>query len=189
MAGSGRLVSVRTHSWYSLLEAVHSPAALLECAAARGCGAVALTDTNSAAGAVEFVEAAARVGVRPVLGARLAHGGHRATALVAEPSGWRSLCRAISRLHLAGEPNFPGLLADCAQGLHYLVGDPQLLRSPLIEKAAGRLWVEVVRPGVSPEREAAVSEAGSKVGAPPVASLACRLKANPTVRNRMQTGR
>jgi DNA polymerase III alpha subunit len=47
---------------------------------------VALTDTNSAAGAVEFVEAAARVGVRPVLGARLAHGSHRATALVGEPA-------------------------------------------------------------------------------------------------------
>jgi hypothetical protein len=161
MAASGRLVSVRTHSWYSLLEAVHSPAALLECAAARGYAAVALTDTNSAAGAVEFVEAASRVGVRPVVGARLAHGNHRATALVAEPSGWRSLCRAVSRLHLAGEPNFLGLLADCAEGLHFLVSDPQLLRSPLVEKAPGRLWVEVVRPGSSPEREAALVEAGA----------------------------
>jgi hypothetical protein len=37
---------------------------------------------------------------------------------------------------LAGEPNFLNFLADCAEGLHFLVGHPQLLRSPLIEKAA-----------------------------------------------------
>src|SRR5262249_2419867 len=62
-------VSLRTHSWFSLLEGVDPPAALAE-AAAQGYGAVALTDTNSVAGCVDFVEVCQRVGVRPLVGAR-----------------------------------------------------------------------------------------------------------------------
>jgi DNA polymerase III alpha subunit len=52
-----KLASVRTHSWYSLLEGVNSPQQLAEAAAQEGYQALALTDTNSLAGAVEFVAA------------------------------------------------------------------------------------------------------------------------------------
>src|SRR5262245_38074948 len=92
-------VPLHAHSWYSVLEGVDSPARLLERAAECGHTALALTDSNSLAGAGEFVEAARGHGVRPILGARLRGNGQKATVLVAEPAGWRSLCRLLSRSH------------------------------------------------------------------------------------------
>src|SRR5437764_6925487 len=82
----GRIVSLRTHSWYSLLEGVSSPVALLERAAEAGYQAVALTDCNSLAGAVEFAAAAQQVGVRAILGAHVRLQNQRATLLIAEPA-------------------------------------------------------------------------------------------------------
>ncbi|HMF11839.1 MAG TPA: PHP domain-containing protein, partial [Gemmataceae bacterium] len=64
-------VHLHVHSWYSLLEAASSPAALLDRAAACGYTALALTDTNNLYGAMAFVEEAVRFGVRPILGACL----------------------------------------------------------------------------------------------------------------------
>jgi DNA-directed DNA polymerase III PolC len=93
--------SLHTHSWYSLLEGVNSPESLLERAAACSYTALALTDTNNLYGAVAFVEQAHRHGVRPILGACLRQQRQRCVVLIAEQSGYRSLCRILSRLHLA----------------------------------------------------------------------------------------
>src|SRR5262249_34931184 len=123
------------------------PEALLERAAAQGYAALALTDTNSLAGAVAFAEAALRLGVRPVLGASLRRDRQRLTALSAEPAGYRSLCRIISRLHGPKAAALPALLAESAEGLHLLCDDPLLLKPPLTDAFRGRLWAEVVRPG------------------------------------------
>jgi DNA polymerase III alpha subunit len=68
-------VLLHTHSWYSLLEGVSSPEALLRRAVQGGHTALALTDTNNLYGVVPFVEQAARLGVRPIVGACLRHGG------------------------------------------------------------------------------------------------------------------
>src|SRR4051812_36490316 len=95
-----RLASLRTHSWYSLLEGVDSPAALAPAAAEQGYASVALTDANSVAGCVEFAQACAGAGVRAIVGARLVYGQRRCTALVAEPVGYRHLCAVISRCNL-----------------------------------------------------------------------------------------
>jgi len=117
-AWSVKLTSLRTHSWYSLLEGVDSPEAIAEAAASRGYESVAVTDTNTVGGAVEFAAACQRAGVRPIVGARLLHKGKRATVLVAEAAGWRSLCSAISRCHLDGKADLPETLAACHHGLH-----------------------------------------------------------------------
>ena len=69
-------VLLHVHSWYSLLEGVASPQALLERAAACGHEALALTDTNNLYGAVPFTDLAWQHGVRPLLGACLKQ--HRA---------------------------------------------------------------------------------------------------------------
>src|SRR5918911_799685 len=67
-------VSLHTHSWYSLLEGVSSPEALLARAAEGGHTALALTDTNNLYGTVAFAAQAFRHGIRPLLGACLRHG-------------------------------------------------------------------------------------------------------------------
>src|SRR5947209_14970643 len=92
---------LHVHSWYSLLEAASSPEALLDRAAACGYSALALTDTNNLYGAMAFTEDAVQRGIRPILGACLRQNSARCVALIADASGYRSLCRIISRLNLA----------------------------------------------------------------------------------------
>src|SRR5262249_45836129 len=149
-----------------------SPAELLERAAACGYEALALTDTNSLAGAVEFAEAARRCGVRPLLGAHLRHQGQRATALVAESAGYRSLCRIIGKGH-AGKPRaLAEALSAAPAGLPLLVDDPFRVKPPLPDAYRGRLWAEVVRPGRSEAAELGLLDVGSRSGVKPVASPA-----------------
>jgi DNA-directed DNA polymerase III PolC len=94
-------VALHTHSWYSLLEGASSPETLLARAAATGYTALTLTDTNNLYGAVSFIEHAFRHGVRPLLGACLRQHRSRCVALIADPTGYRHLCRVLSRLHLS----------------------------------------------------------------------------------------
>src|SRR5262249_20486745 len=142
-------VPLHVHSWYSLLEGVSSPQALLERAAECGYTGLALTDANNLYGAVEFTERAHRYGIRPLLGACLRQHRTRCVALVAEQAGYRSLCRILSRLHLSvdsearsaerGAPSalrsalrasrsalLPHLLSENAEGLHVLVEEGAL---------------------------------------------------------------
>ena len=141
-------VSPHTHSWHSLLEAEPSPAALVQRAVEAGYSAVALTDTNSLCGAVTFVDLAARAGLRPIVGAHLRHAGCQAVALVADHTGYRNLCRILSRIHLdePGTASLTELLASHADGLHVLIADVRLATA-LREVFRDRLWLEIVRPG------------------------------------------
>src|SRR5437763_10063687 len=138
--------SLHTHSWYSLLEGVSSPATLLERAAACGYTTLALTDTNNLYGAVPFVEQAHRHGIRPLLGACLKQHRSRCVVLIADRNGYRSLCRILSRLHLGTPPALlTNLLAENAEGLHVLVDD-MVMAERLREAFGARLWLEVIRP-------------------------------------------
>jgi DNA polymerase III alpha subunit len=176
---AARFASLRNHTWFSLLQGVCSPEALLEAAAAAGHEYLALTDLNNLYAAPGFVEAAHRYGVRPLIGARLEHRQEKATVLIADRSGWASLCAVISRVRSEDRTGLPSLLAENREGLHVLVDQQSLLCAPLTNHFApsGRLWVEVVRPPigkVSQEEARALVAAGKAVGAPPVASLAVR---------------
>jgi DNA-directed DNA polymerase III PolC len=172
---------LHTHSWYSLLEGVSSPDALLARAAACGYPALALTDTNNLYGAVQFTQAAAQHGVRPLLGACLRQERTRCVALIAEPAGWRNLCRVLTRLHLGDNVRLAEVLAECAEGLHVLVDD-LVLAERLREAFGPRLWLEIVRPGpghrsrrTHEQRERDLLEGGRRLGLRPVASTAVHL--------------
>lgn len=150
----------RVRSHYSLLEGVDSPERLIERAARTGHDVLALTDVNNLYGAVNFVEAARHHGIRPILGCQLRDEANRqqAAVLIAEPTGYTSLCRILSRLHLRQRPVLLDLLLENAEGLHVLVDRVDML-PPLRERFGKRLWVEIVRPTlhldrpVSAERE------------------------------------
>jgi DNA-directed DNA polymerase III PolC len=166
-------VSLHTHSWYSLLEGTAAPAALLARAAACGYTALALTDTNNLYGAAVFVDAALGLGVRPLLGACLRHQRERCVALIADPAGYRNLCRILSRLHLGiGTPfSLADLLNRCPEGLHILADDA-VLAERLRSTFGPRLWLEVVRPPRSLKQERQLLEAGRRLGLRPIASTA-----------------
>src|SRR5262245_6598261 len=186
-------VSLRVHSWYSLLEGVSSLDTLLDRAVACGQTALALTDTNNLYGLVAFAEKAARRGVRPIFGAHLRHGSSHGVALIGERPGYRNLCRVLSRLHLdcrPGEPSgasspkgparlagptqdtsLPDLLAEHGDGLHVLTADVGLAER--LRPAFGpRLWLEVVRPAAPGRSEKELLEHGRRHGLRLVASTA-----------------
>ena len=101
------------HTYYSLLDGASSPEALLDCAAALGMSALAITDHDGLYGAVEFWRAARDRGIRPVIGAEvtLAHGSHL-TLLAETQSGYANLSRLISTGQLAGAKGAPVLTIE-----------------------------------------------------------------------------
>ncbi|MFF4598039.1 error-prone DNA polymerase [Amycolatopsis sp. NPDC001319] len=112
------------HSYFSFLDGVASPEALVEEAVRLGLDALVLTDRDGMYGAVRFAEAAREVGVRTGYGAELSLGLPAPQGGVADPvgthlqviardlEGYRRLCSVISRGQLAGEKGRPVLALD-----------------------------------------------------------------------------
>ena len=92
-------VPLRVHSHYTFLDSTLSPAAIVELAVKHDLPAVALTDSGNLHGAAEFVQAARRAGIKPLVGAELRLGGHTLLAYAASARGYANLCRILSRPH------------------------------------------------------------------------------------------
>src|SRR3954465_12024147 len=138
-------VHLHVASGYSLRHGASHPADLVQRAADHGMDTLALTDRDGVYGAVKFVTACMKAGVRPILGADLAvgrppkksktparggaftdHRLPRVTVLAKDKRGWASVCRLGSATHLAGgggEPiSSPDLAAAHIDGLVVLLG-------------------------------------------------------------------
>jgi DNA polymerase III alpha subunit/nucleotidyltransferase/DNA polymerase involved in DNA repair len=94
-------VPLRVHSYYSFLDSTLSPEGIVGLAARQDCAAVALTDAGNLHGAVEFVRAAQKAGIQPILGAELNLEGRPLLLYVESARGYRNLCRLLS-CHPAG---------------------------------------------------------------------------------------
>lgn len=112
---------LRTHSYYSFLEGLASPAELAQAAAADGLESLALTDHNYLTGAVEFSEACREAGIRPILGLEIAvtpaenihlrrHPPGRLAFLAIDMQGWANLCRLSSTVLAGTQPDGPAAL-------------------------------------------------------------------------------
>jgi error-prone DNA polymerase len=168
--GPADYVELRCRSAFSFLEGASNPEDLIERAAERGHGALALADRDGVYGIPRFHAAARAAGVRPILGASLAVGEADATAtrlvlLVESRRGWRNLCRLLTRAQ-AGRPKGEALaswdaLEEHAPGLCALLeGDAGLdaagLDRALASFGRARTFVGVAR---ALERDAARSQA------------------------------
>ena len=161
-------VPLRVHSHHSLLRGTTSVAALCRAAASRGLDALALTDTNSVGGTVEFWEEAQAAGLQPILGAQVlpAGGGPSATLLVRDQAGWRRLGHILTARH--GDPAF-SLAAELRRdrlGLLVLSGDTGLLDSLARDTGCQDLYVALPRHG---PRQGLLAFA-RRSGLPPVAA-------------------
>ncbi len=162
---------LHTHSYYSLLAGIPSPAQLVERAATFGMQALALTDHNRLTGTIEFYDACINAGIKPLIGLEISlqaplQGLPASTDLVLlaqDMTGWGNLCRLGSILQ-EGETGdqdalpFSALVQD-TRGLLCLTGGqnglPSLLLSAgqpelalrildmLKEAFPGRLYVEL----------------------------------------------
>ncbi|MSR30226.1 MAG: DNA polymerase III subunit alpha [Gemmataceae bacterium] len=168
-------VSLLNHSWYSLLEGVSSPEELLDHAARLGYRAFALTDTNNLFGAVPFIDLARQFGIKPILGAVLRSPSCHCLALTADHTGYRNLCKTLSRLLLSKDPELPEIMLECAEGLHVLADRIDLLEK-LRPVFGERLWIALERSGLGlglPVRQRELLEFGERSGILPVALHAC----------------
>ena len=162
-------VPLRVHGYHSLLTGVDSPAQLLERAHRIGLPAMALTDVDSLAGIVDFLQAPLppdrpdQPAVRPIVGAELSDPSGapgRLVALVRNEAGYRNLCRLVSARHLGYDPGAEGpgeggLAAGPAsfdlveravqyqEGLFYLADHPRLLLELFGRVPADRLLAAV----------------------------------------------
>ena len=102
---------LNTHSCYSLLEALPSPADLVQAAAERGMSALALTDHRYLTGAIEFYQACRKAGIQPILGLEVDltwENAARKLILLAESlEGWSNLCRISSAGFLQADADAP----------------------------------------------------------------------------------
>ena len=165
-AGAGhvgaRYVPLRVHGHHSFLAGVDAPATLLQRANSLGLPALALTDIDHCAGAVELIQAAELLqGARPIIGAELSDPSGRpgrAICLVESHEGWRNLCRLLSARQLGADPgdadaeltgpegfDLIDALREWNEGLILLVDHPRLLLGLM-----GRLPARQVLAALSP---------------------------------------
>ena len=169
----GGFVHLDVRSFFSLKEGAFSPEELAARAAELGMREVALVDRDGLYGAARFIDACAKVGVRPILGASLTLresgtlplGPARAAALgsrspdasvvvlARDAAGYANLCRLVTDAHMTGERGDPSLTPEqvCAHagGLVALLGPSSL---------PGRLAVtgrtDAARSAIDPFKEA-----------------------------------
>jgi DNA-directed DNA polymerase III PolC len=90
-------IPLRTHSHYSFLDSTLSPPDIVNLAKQHGMSAVALTDIGNLHGAVEFIQAAQQVDIKPIIGVELSVGQGPLLVYVESARGYANLCRLLSR--------------------------------------------------------------------------------------------
>ncbi|MGH7768781.1 MAG: DNA polymerase III subunit alpha [Candidatus Binatia bacterium] len=158
-------VHLHVHSHYSPMSGVSSLEELCRAARSQGAKTLALTDTNGLYGAVRFVEIAGQHGLKPILGAELTHGSHRAVCLVKNTEGYANLCRLISARHCDRPFNLIQAVERHRRGLIVLSDDLPALAS-WKENSPEDLYVELT-PGSRMQEAVRFGRAASL---PPVAT-------------------
>ena len=140
-------VHLHVHSAYSLLAGASPLETLVAQASAQGHRALALTDTNAGYGLPLFQACCDTVGLRALHGAELhdpARPEERTVVLVEEASGYRSLCRLLTRRHLDERFSLIDDLPHHADGLIVLTPSPTLLRQWAEDLGPHALFAEVI---------------------------------------------
>jgi len=143
-------VHLHVHSWFSFGRGTASPEALCLAAARQGVEAIALTDLGGLYGIPEFLAAAHRHGIHPIVGAALPDrsvprsvGSGRAVVLARDPEGWAEISRLLSRRH--GAPRMPlnALLEELSDHVWILSPDLSLLKAVRRVRGTDRLLAEL----------------------------------------------
>lgn len=154
-------VHLHNHSEYSLLDGHSRLAEMSKRAAALGQPAIALTDHGNVHGAIEFYQAAKKVGVKPIIGVEgyVAPGPrternsqerfpYHLTLLAQNHTGYQNLLRLVTRGHLEGfyyRPRFDReLLEQYSEGVIVLSGCPSGELARNIKNGADSLIDETI---------------------------------------------
>ena len=125
------MIPLTVRSYYSLMWGTRSPQKI--CAVARQLGyrRLALTDTDNLYGLWPFLKSCEYQGIEPIVGAELTDpaSGCRAVCLVEDDTGYRNLCRLITRRRFTEKEPFDlkSAIAEGGDGLTILTHSPDLL--------------------------------------------------------------
>ncbi len=155
-------VHLHVHSSYSMMWGVSSVEKLCQKAASQGCTALALTDTNGFYGLMNFLEAARRHRLQPLVGTTLRATGREAVFLARTPRGYELLCHMATLVH-KNDFSFFRDVPHAPRDLAALASDPELLKC-LPSRVECR--VEVI-PG---ERDRRTLQMSRELGISPVAT-------------------
>jgi len=111
---------------------------------------LALTDINNLYGAVAFYNLARDAGLSPIIGSELDDGTDALVALIENDSGYSNLCRLITRIQCTPDFSLQKSLGDFADGLHFLVDDPDLAAALVDAVGRRRLCLAVDPPVQGP---------------------------------------
>ncbi|MSZ35007.1 MAG: PHP domain-containing protein, partial [Actinobacteria bacterium] len=127
-------IHLNVASAYSLKYGTTRPSDLVERAAQFEMPALALTDRDGLAGAIEFAQSCVEYGVAPIIGVNCAIelGGvkGRVTLLAHGDGGWRSLCRLMTSLAMTSDTRKPVLTLDFLQRFSNYSTDIYALHGP-----------------------------------------------------------
>ena len=125
------MIPLTVRSSYSLMWGTAFPTQVCRQARRLGYTRLALTDTDNLYGLWPFLTACRREGLRPIVGAEVTQPGgrQRAVCLVENDTGYRNLCRLLTRRHLDNDFDLKTVLPRHASGLVVLTGNPDLLRT------------------------------------------------------------
>src|ERR1700682_1147241 len=98
--GVNPYVELHCHSNFSFLDGGSHPAELAFRAAELGMPALAITDRGGVYGAVRFLQACRKVGVKPLIGTTLEVDGEEMVMIARHLRGDSNLCRLLSLAHL-----------------------------------------------------------------------------------------
>ena len=90
-------VPLNVRSWYSFLDSTLSPEAIVDLAVKHGLPAIALTDIGNLHAAPLFARLAKEKGLQPIFGAEVRIGPSGLLCYVQNPTGYRNLCRLLTR--------------------------------------------------------------------------------------------
>src|SRR5256885_11055896 len=93
-------VELHCHSNFSFLDGGSHPYELVARAAELEMPALAITDTGGVYGAVRFLQACRKLGVKPMIGAALEVDGAELVLIARGLRGYSNLCRLLSLAHL-----------------------------------------------------------------------------------------
>ncbi len=123
-----RIPLIAIKSYYSLLRASVSIERWCQAALDQGYDTVALADTNSLSGAVEFYQTAQAMGLYPILGAEILTDTEQVTFLVKNERGYQTLCALVSARHLDPRFDLIARLQQAHDGLIALCHQPCVLK-------------------------------------------------------------
>ncbi len=121
---------LHTHSYYSYGKGSSPIERLVQKAKASGYDALALTDTNTIAGVVEFYSMCKEYELRAIIGCEIEDASNqKAVLLCKSQNGYERLCRIVTDRQLNENFNVVDMLCENSDGLFVITGDLTLLRS------------------------------------------------------------